>query len=293
MTPAPAAPAVRWIYLTAGSDLIFRKQAFLSIASLLARSDGRARVTLYTDAPAAHAWLASHVDLVSLDPALLARWVGPERFFFRAKPCLLLHHAERHPGEAVFYLDTDTLCTGDPLDLERRLLAGAFFLHVPEYRVCDGRTKERREYRRRLLDRPLPGGLALRTDSQMWNAGLLGLGPGDQPLVRTVLAAVDAMTALGLSPRTRLKEQLAFSLAAATTGRLQPIGDAFTHYWGNKAAWEAWTDAWLLAALSARADPLAAGRLLGTLPPPPPALAPRKSPAERRKAKLRKLLRLD
>lgn len=286
-------PVVRWIFLVAGEDPVFWKQATLAICSVLGRSQGRAKIVVYTDQPSRYVWLRGFAQVEKLAPALLAEWIGPERFFFRAKPCLLLHHLDRHPSEAVFYLDSDTLCTDDPLALEARLQAGAFFMHCPEYRVCDNQTKERREYSKRLLNHPLADGLALRDDSIMWNAGLLGVHPKDRELVENVLKAVDAMTALGLSPRTRLKEQLAFSLAAQATGRLEAIGDHFVHYWGNKDAWERWTDLWLINVLNAKYDPIAAGVAIAALPAPPAAVAPRKTRSERRKAKWRKFLRLD
>lgn len=284
---------VRWIVLAVGSDPIFWKQTSLAICSLLARSGGRAKITLYTDKPDRYVWLAKDIEIEHLDETLIDKWLGPERFFFRAKPCLILHHWARCPDDAIFYFDSDTLCTGSPLDLEAKLRSGVFFMHLPECRVCDGRTNERREYRRRLLDRPLKCGLALREESMMWNAGVIGLRSGDRTLVETVLLAVDEMTALGLSPRTRLKEQLAFSLAAQDTGNLEAADSHFIHYWGNKIGWARWTDDWLIAVVNLGMTPIMAGQFISQMTPTPGIDAPRATKAQRRKAKLRRWLRLN
>ena len=285
--------AIQFIFLAYGADAAVHRQTMAAVASLYAcySAEGvRPEAILYTDHPQYYSWLAP-ARIVSLSQGALDEWMGPQRFGLRVKACLLREVMKTSEGPICF-LDSDLLVL-DPLHkVEAHLLAGRVCLQEREYLVADRQTKERREFMDKLKGVDLGEGLQVDEDTWMWNSGVIGLSEKALEAPDRVVAMIDRMMDLGLSPRTRLKEQLAFSLYLDQRHDLCKAGDGVLHYWGNKPAWDAWLDGWLLEVLGEGLSPEAAGARLLERPNRPPPLAPKRSKAEKRKAKLRKLLRL-
>lgn len=282
-----------YVFLAYGASTEIHKQTIAAICSLAAveHIPSGYRTVLYTDSPDYYSWLnLDSIQLLSSDQ--LIEWMGPSRFGFRIKPCLMAAVAGACSGPLV-YMDGDTVVRGSMVAAETRLLEGGALMHVQEYQVSDRRTKERREYMQRIGGVDLGGGLALGEESWMWNAGLIGLPEQHLDAPLKVIPMIDRMIACGLSTRTRLKEQLAFSLYLDARSELSDVADSVIHYWGNKVGWAPLLDRWMLELCGRDSSAAEAGRLLHQMRPYPPAIAPKKTKVEKRKAKLRKLLRLD
>jgi len=199
------------------------------------QAPGRYRVVVYTDAPDHFAGLGAGVAAEPLDPATLRRWRGPLDFVHRAKLELLLDAFAKYDGR-LLYADSDTYFAADPTRLFDRLEPGAALMHERE-----GRLAERTNGILRKMDRfvrehsfTLPGGESVRIppDTEMWNAGVVGLHPDDRPLLRTALELTDAMYALY---RKHVMEQLAVSYVLQTRLALRAADDVVYHYWRYRA----------------------------------------------------------
>ena len=286
-------PPLTYLFLAYGSSRSIHKQTIASICSLrsIGHSDVPYQVVLYTDHPDYYAWLAID-EIRQVGVEQLNAWMGPSRFGFRIKPCMMAEVAQTCGGPLV-YVDGDTLFMQSLRAAEERLLAGESAMHLREYQVSDRQTKERRELMATLTGKDLGQGVMLTEDSWMWNAGLIGLPTSMLGAAEDVIKVIDRMIQQGLSSRTRLKEQLAFSLYLDRHSNLFSMGDEVLHYWGNKPGWEGFLDRWLLSVVGQKLDMVEAGRLLLSIQPFPAAVAPKRSKSEKRKAKIRKLLRLD
>lgn len=286
---------VTYIFLSYGKLATIHKQTLAAICSLVfAKRDSEAPycIRLYTEMPEYYAWLGEQVDVQTLSPHQIKEWMGLSSFSLRVKPCLLIEAARSCPG-AMIFLDSDMVIMKSLDGMEAAIQEGSSFLQCKEYLVSSRTTKERREFMCCLKGIDLGRGVALNEDSWMWNSGVIGLCPQDFQYLDSVLSAIDQMTGMGLSPRTRLKEQLAFSLYFSATERLKGLDDEVLHYWGNKPEWDGFLDNWLLSVVGQKLDVVEAGRLLLSMQPFPAAVAPKRSKSEKRKAKIRKLLRLD
>ena len=282
-----------YIFLAYGASSEVHKQTIASICTLAAVKHVEAgfRTVLYTDTPEYYQWLNLDVLRVLAD-GQIEEWMGPARFGFRIKPCLMAEVAKDCSGPLIF-LDGDTVVTGDLSSFESILHEGGALMHLKEYQVSDRQTKERREYMDRIGGLDLGDGIMLTESSWMWNSGLIGLPSTQLDAPKKVIPMIDRMITAGLSTRTRLKEQLAFSLNLSQHCELHAVGDAVLHYWGNKPQWDGFLDRWLLFVLGRGMSAAEAGQLLLSRQPFPVAVAPKKSKAEKRKAKLRKWLRLN
>lgn len=284
---------ITYLFLAYGSTSSVHKQTIASICSLrsVEHADVPYRIVLYTDHPDYYAWLAID-EIRQVGVEQLNAWMGLSGFGFRIKPCMMAEVANTSLGPLV-YVDGDTLFIRSLCAVEERLLAGGSFMHLREYQISDRQTKERRELMSSLSGKNLGQGLMLTEDSWMWNAGLIGLPLSMMKASAEVIEVIDRMIELGLSSRTRLKEQLAFSLYLDRHSELSPMGDEVLHYWGNKPEWDGFLDRWLLSVLGQGLNVVDAGQLLLSTQPFPSAIAPARSKSEKRKAKIRKLLRLD
>ncbi|MFN8922861.1 MAG: hypothetical protein ACK5XP_08070, partial [Sphingobacteriia bacterium] len=177
-------------------------------------------IRLYTDQPEAlarqyAAW--PHIQPVALSPGQLADWAGPQQFVHRVK-LEVLRHAARE-GHALFYLDTDTFFVQDP----RPALAaieqeGVFYQHEYEYSLARPNgilprkvARFARRNRFTLVGAPLQIG----PDTEMWNAGVIGLPPGRADLLGWMLALTDVLYAA--YPK-HVMEQLAVSYVLQQAG---------------------------------------------------------------------------
>ncbi len=239
------------LYLTFGPNVQNHVQAAFSILTFL-RPEQRTAVssiTVMTDQPAWYAHLADVVTIYPLTPAQLTDWRGPHDFFWRIKICGLQALAAQHPGEALLYLDTDTLLFGDAHELARTLQQGAPLMHQDEGALTAARSKTERLMTRQMAGKTFAG-FHLAGHEHQWNAGVVAVpGALAAPTLARALALCDALCDADVT--RRLIEQFSLSVALATAAeqaqtKLTAADFAIGHYWSTKALWQPKISAFLL-----------------------------------------------
>ena len=221
------------LLMSFGSRLDNHYQAAFSILSFLARP-GIERVFVATDAPRFYAQFGTRIEILPIDEALMSQWRGDSGFFWRIK-IKAIERVVGISGNDLLYVDSDTFLAGDLTALSSVLASGATVMHRLESRLSQ-RASSTEKAMWAVLRGKTFGGITIDDQTEMWNAGVIGLpaaSAGDD--IERTLALCDALCA---TPCTRrLIEQFSFSLALATGGRLTPCDDAIIHYWGNKPDW--------------------------------------------------------
>ena len=236
---------MRLLYLVFGTNPRNHFQANFSVLSFLRQPALVAGITVVTDAPAFYRHLAAQVQVLPVDAAQLQEWRGEFDFFWRIKIKALQAVAERHPNQALLYLDSDTFLHGSLPALAQRLAQGEAFMHECEGRLSQLRSKTERRMWQQVQGRTL-GGVALHAGHAMWNAGVVGI-PAQRaaPAAALALRLCDDLSRAQVTPR--LIEQFALSVALAETGPLHPADPYVAHYWSTKTEWNEHIAAFLLA----------------------------------------------
>jgi hypothetical protein len=205
------------------------------LLSLVAHAPEPYELVVATDRPECYVWFGTRVQIEFLDAERLSGWRGPTPFSMRQK--LELARAATIPSiAAMVLLDADVLATRPLGPFVERLRSGALFMHKHEYVL----SQSRRSGNRKLWDtlRALPADTGgFRDDDAMWNSGVLAVPAQDRALLEESLALYDRLGAAGV--RHFATEQLVEGIVLGRTGRLQPAAEWFTHYWGNKAGYDA------------------------------------------------------
>jgi hypothetical protein len=227
--------ADRLLYLAHTSPAV-RDQALFSALSALAHAGGAPpSIHVYTDRPEAFARLEGRAELRAVAPDELAAWRGRHGFAHRAKAAAMLDLASRHPADAILLADADTVFTGAPEPLFRRIGPRAAVLHAREYHVATSDLALVHRLRRRLR-RATFHGAPIEIGWEMWNSGAVGLQGGREELAEW-LAFVDEVYP---AARKWLVEQYGISLVLQRRGfALTEAIDVLVHYWFDKDGWAA------------------------------------------------------
>ncbi|RSK49055.1 glycosyltransferase family protein [Hymenobacter rigui] len=201
------------------------------------------------------------VEYLLLPPERRLAMVGPDRYSFRVKICILQELMQRWPGADVLYLDSDTLVQRDPAPLLRDLQAGIAFMDQPEHTFAEAVV----QYAAR-PDAAAPGRLIdlfgrqqflvngqwrqFTAGQKCWNSGVLGLPAAAAALLPDVLRLCDAFYA---GSEWFTSEQLAFSVALPLRFPLRRADAYVYHYWSP--AQKAWMDRELARLLPGPAAP--------------------------------------
>jgi hypothetical protein len=209
----------------------FRTQAAYAAWSALAwRGDVPLAVHVYTDAPALLAPLGGAVEARVVGLEEIRAWRGPHGFDHRFKAEMIRDVARRHPGGTILYLDADAFLVAPLARVVARIGPGAAVLHEREYRIATHDTPQMRRFRRRMGEVRFEGA-PLELDVDMWNAGAIGLAPGQLALLDRWIGLVDAIYPVYPSS---LSEQYAISLLLQRAGRVSGCAEEVFHYWFQK-----------------------------------------------------------
>ena len=183
------------------------------------------RILIYAENPRPFAQFGATVEL--LDARRMREWAGPANFGHRRK-IFALRHALRNYGPAVL-LDTDTYFLKPPRKLFARIKSGHAVMHL-----CEGRLGQFPNFV------PLcqslcaaPFGISdqlykFKPEWLMWNPGVVGLHPADEPLMEQVVQLTDAVHQRSPSA---VSEQAAFTQVLGRATRLREAEDVVFHYW--------------------------------------------------------------
>lgn len=224
----------RYVTLAYGHQPGVYRQSVMLLVSLVAFAPEPYELVVATDRPECYVWFGTRVEIQYLDTSLLRSWQGREPFSMRQK-LLLLRTAWPEAG-TIALLDADVLATADLTPFARSLETGAIFMHKREYTLGRSRRPGNRKLWSALRRTPLPGYQPSAEDA-MWNSGVVAAGAADAALVDDAIALYDEMGRRGV--RHFATEQLVQGLVFARTGRLRAAEAWFTHYWGNKPAYDA------------------------------------------------------
>lgn len=246
--------AANLVLMAFGAQLDNHNQASFALLSFL--QDSRlGRVMVVTDQPGFYRFFGERIEIIPVDEMLLAQWRGDSDFFWRIKIKAIEAAAERDPGQALLYVDSDTFLAGGLGDIDLALHQDTALMHCLEDKLSDRSNATLVRMQRSLVGKSFAG-ITIRDDSPMWNAGVIGLPAGKAlALVRRSLQVCDEICRTDCT--RRLVEQFAFSLVLDDAGPMQGCDGAIGHYWGNKPEWNRFiTRFWAGARL--RDDDLAA-----------------------------------
>jgi hypothetical protein len=219
------------VYLSVGEGRHVDELRFsiLSAARYL-RPDSDWRIVIYADRAEPFADLP--VEVVPVDDATWARWVGPHKYVWRAK-IKVITQALAVPGvDRCLYVDGDTYFLRSPATAIERVGPGRSLLHMREGWP------------------PPPEAAALAhvletyqpTDTSgrpwvfgprrvSWNAGVVGLHREDVHLCREVESLTDQLLEHGFGEHSHTSEQLSFTVALDQRTTLRGCHDVVMHYW--------------------------------------------------------------
>ena len=224
----------RYATLAYGSGEAVYRQASMLLISLLAFAPEPRELVAVTDHPERFDWLADVVRIHALAAEQVKAWQGPDPFSMRAK--LEVARTAMPARGALILADADTLAVADPAPMVAALAGGALFMHTREFELARSRRPGNRALWRDLAGRAF-GGWRFEPGDAMWNSGVIGMTAPDAPLLGRALELYDALAAAGI--RHFATEQLALGLVLERTARLRESKAWFTHYWGNKAQYDA------------------------------------------------------
>ena len=189
------------------------------------------RIRVFTDDPDRLQLVASQVESERLDRRRIEAGMGGRRFVHRLKLSLLIDAMEE-TGEPLLYLDGDTFVHSSLEDHLRWLAPGQSLMHRREGPVGQCVTGDRRRLAHQLTALAQQG-FDVEPETEMYNAGAVGIHPADRALLGEALTFTDAALELG---QRHVWEQLGISAALAVNTRLRALDDAVHHYWYAREA---------------------------------------------------------
>ncbi|SDX75357.1 hypothetical protein [Hymenobacter psychrophilus] len=232
------------LYLVFGNAAPNHFQAVFSMLSFLRQPEQLDSITVVTDAPEFYRHMADHVTVLPIEAATIQEWRGEFDFFWRIKIKALEYVHQRQPESAILYLDTDTFLHGSLAELRARLASGTALMHEPEGALSQLASKTEQRMWQQVQQHTF-GGVAMREDHQMWNAGVVGIPAGRAAeAIALALRICDDLSRQGVTPR--LIEQFALSVALEETGPLGAAAAHIGHYWSTKTEWNSAISAFLL-----------------------------------------------
>jgi hypothetical protein len=219
------------LYISYGVGL-HQQEAIFSLLSALhwnRQKPDDLRFLIFTDRPAGFSNLPATVEFI--EPEQWRTWSGPTLFNHRCK-ILALQHALRKYRAPTALLDADTWFRKSPHELFERITPGKSLLHIREARICDIATREGRKVADFVGHNRFASfagdDIAIPVQTDLWNAGVVGLDPANVSVLDEVLNLTDQFCARS---NLHILEQLAFSFILPQRTQLQESYDIVFHYW--------------------------------------------------------------
>ncbi|WP_457079601.1 hypothetical protein [Modestobacter sp. SYSU DS0657] len=172
------------------------------------------------------------VEVVFVDDATVADWVGPQRYVWRGKIRMMAAAMALPDSERTIYVDGDTYFVRSPAELFSKLAPGVSLMHLREGRppAPEVAALEHVLSRSEPVDsegRPWTFG----ADRDSWNAGVVGLHASDAHLCREVELLTDQLLERGFNELSHTAEQLAFTVCLDQRTQLREARSVVRHYW--------------------------------------------------------------
>ncbi len=220
---------VVFVYLAYGGGQ-FRRQAVLSVLSLLQFGPIPGRILVYTDRPDEFEKLP--VEPVLLDKDTIRRWKGPYGFAHRIKIELLRSLFKKSDRHLVF-VDSDTVWTRSPEGIYKSLQEGCAVMHVRENQLSNSFFPQ---YLAVLKNTDLikKESIPVVPVEQFWmyNAGVLGLPSTTAPSFLEETLRLCDLLSRSVPLAMEWVEQVAFSYIFLGHGmRIDTCDSDLHHYW--------------------------------------------------------------
>ncbi len=231
------------LYQAYGSTEILY-EALYSILSYLRVSkdtseEDRARIIIYTDNEQLfRKYLhgsTSKIEYVAIDQEKIQEWRGEINFVHRVKIKMLQDFFSRELGN-VLYVDTDTVFLKKAAPMFGKIGRGELFMHT-----CEGQISSRQN---RIFEKVYKhleaNGFAVKVNgrklevpaqTEMWNAGVLGINDRHKLLLQRVLDFTDSVYK---ELPMHIIEQFGFSFFFTQNRKVLAAEDAIYHYWNFK-----------------------------------------------------------
>ncbi len=223
----------RLLYLAHSSEEIRRQALYAALSALAWQQALPAAIQVTTDDPALFLPLAGRIDLRRIEPRVVRALSGPHGYVLRAKPALMLEAARQHPADKLILADADTFFYRSVGVLFDRISDRSALLHEREYNVAQRNSPMMYRFRRKLRAARFRGA-PIPLDRDMWNSGVVGLGPALFPVLESWLAFVDEV--YPRAKRWALEQYAVSSLLQEAGCVIQPAADVVVHYWHSKTA---------------------------------------------------------
>jgi hypothetical protein len=217
------------LYLSYGTGAHEKEVAYSFLTAQHWAKSHAFRVLIMTDHPESFTDLGVEIDYISAEE--WSTWSGPHNFNHRRKIVALQRALANHKVPVVL-LDGDTWLRQPVGRLFERIGPGRSLMHIREGRISRIQTPLMRSMADFLDGNSftLSDGSAaeLSSESQMWNAGVVGLHPDDAGILNDVLALTDQFCQ---KSDLHVLEQFAFSHLLSERTVLNEADDLVFHYW--------------------------------------------------------------
>lgn len=223
------------IYITYGPNEKNHVQAHFSIYSFLARKAAIMSINVITDQPLFYKNIEKQINIIPVSPQILSEWQGKHSFCWRIKLKAIELICRQYPGEAVMYLDTDTLLYNDFSLASGIVGQGYAGMHENEGTLLQIGTKTAGRFDDGIRQMTFKD-LKPLSSYDMWNAGAVLIPNTNRCAeLELILRMCDKM--LDENVHTVLIEQFSLSVGLKEFYGLKPLSPFIAHYWSNKDEW--------------------------------------------------------
>lgn len=219
-----------FLYLSYGSWQ-FRKQAILSIQSLIVRKVPLKNIVVFTDYPDEFRDVSA--EIIPATKSQIKEWQGRFAYPHRLK-IELIRYVFNKFERSLLYIDSDTIWLNDPTRICNLLDNGCLVMYEKEQMLSESFFPEylRVMKKKDLLEK---GGFVYREPEELWiyNTGVIGLPKEfNSEILDQILYFCDFLS-MNVSSRTEWVEQLAFSYILERVGRIETCEKDIFHYWSD------------------------------------------------------------
>lgn len=234
-----------FVYLVFGDSLLYHRQTYFSILTVMNHKRDTDRVIVYTDNPSYYRRMDECIEVRVLSQRDIDQWIDGTGYIFRAKIKAMEDCAMREEDAHFMFLDSDT-CLSDCIEPIASLLdSGIGIMHKDEGHPSRMKGASLRMWN--AVKGKNIGGCTISMRHNVWNSGVIGIPSGKAVEVcRLALNICDKILRSGAKCFTA--EQYAFAVAMQEKGEVRAAEPWVVHYWGNKDEWQEHIDEFIIKA---------------------------------------------
>lgn len=172
-----------------------------------------------------HQIFEDKIKIIPLTAEMIQKWRGEIDFVHRVKIEVLIDFFKRFEGHC-FYIDSDTIFLDSPAEIIKGIENHELYMHINEGMIkskINPIFKKMYKFLKAHTDVPL--------DSQMWNAGMIGIHNDDKDLLYKILNLTDEWYII--FPK-HVIEQFAVSYILQSQKPIKATDHIIHHFWDFK-----------------------------------------------------------